>query len=141
MLWDAAQLAKTQGFDWDAYYNQDKSVTALHMHICLYGCPVLVAYRLAMRFVSIKSKQTKRNPSQHPTSFVVSSSTTEHQFPTAGVSMWTMYDHGVNNAMGTKSGSVWFVSCVAFVCGSLEVGMGIYIFRVSTSIGVALALH
>ena len=30
------------------------------------------------------------------------------KFPTGNVSRWSMFDHGVNNAMGTKSGAVWY---------------------------------
>lgn len=30
------------------------------------------------------------------------------KFPPENVPHWTMYDHGVNNAMGTKSCAVWY---------------------------------
>ena len=30
------------------------------------------------------------------------------KFPLANVAHWDMYDHGVNNAMGTKSCSTWY---------------------------------
>jgi hypothetical protein len=58
MLWDAADIAHEQRWDWDRYYERDPTYA--------------------------------------------------HQFPLSNVGGWTMQDHGVNNAMGTKSGAVWY---------------------------------
>ena len=33
---------------------------------------------------------------------------TSERIPTGSAPGWTMYDHGVNNAMATKGGAVWY---------------------------------
>lgn len=67
-LWDAAELAKLQGWDWNGYYAR----TGVGAN----GTGV--------------------------------AGQTIAKFPSRGVSAWTLWDHGVNNAMGTKSGVVWY---------------------------------
>ena len=67
LLWDAAELAQQQGWDWGAYYDQ-----------------VGVGRTGAM------------------------AGKTMPKFPEESVAQWTMYDHGVNNAMGTKSCATWY---------------------------------
>ena len=66
-LWDAAELAQQQSWDWDAYYRGT-------------GIGTTGAY------------VGKSIP----------------KFPKMNVPGWTMYDHGVNNAMGTKSCATWY---------------------------------
>ena len=67
MLWDAAELAQAQSWDWDSYYSRA-------------GVGATGAF---------KGK-------------------TMPKFPEANVGAWSMYDHGVNNAMGTKSCTTWY---------------------------------
>ena len=67
LLWDAADLAQKQSWDWDAYYDQVGTARTG----ALAGKPM-------------------------------------PKYPEENVPKWTMYDHGVNNAMGTKSCATWY---------------------------------
>jgi len=78
MLWDAAELAQHQGFDWDAYYSRHDS--------------------FEKSYLPSVNRSTTNAPVHDPVTTHV---------PSGPAPAWTMWDHGVNNAMATKGGAVW----------------------------------
>lgn len=86
MLWDAAALAQEQGFDWDAYYSESESRPFEESY--------LVDRNEVKPTVSAEAV-SKEQP-------------TNERIPSGSAPGWTMFDHGVNNAMATKGGAVWY---------------------------------
>ena len=98
MLWDLGELTWQQSWDWDSYYNQ----TGLPSRERRTDSPLVKRhFGLVLCFESalpIMSHRLYHFPSGiGATGAYVGQSVP--RFPEAGVAAWTMWDHGVNNAV------------------------------------------
>lgn len=98
LLWDAAALTQQQSWDWDAYYDQSGvGSSGAYVGKTVPKFPTENVGGWTM-YVSVLSNLAQVLPTTHP----------QLTSMRAGWGVPDRYDHGVNNAMATKSCATWY---------------------------------